>query len=108
MGTVGATSNPIIVAGLIETGRFDDQIRKLIDRGMADETIAWAVTDHLLQEAQNAFYGVWKSTGGNAGWVSFELDPLIEDTELNMAHADRVERYIELGRKMVGRSRKTE
>ncbi len=98
-GAVGATSNPIIVAGLIETGRFDDQIRKLIDRGMADETIAWAVTDQLVQEAQNAFYGVWKSTGGNAGWVSFELDPLIEDTELNMAHADRVERYIELGRK---------
>ena len=98
-GAVGATSNPIIVAGLIESGRFDGQIGKLIDQGKDDETIAWEVTDQLVRDAQTAFHPVWAKTGGNAGWVSFELDPLIEDTELNMPHSDRVERYIELGRK---------
>jgi len=98
-GAVGATSNPIIVAGLIATGRFDGQIRKLIDQGKDDETIAWEVTDQLVRDAQTAFHPVWVKTKGDAGWVSFELDPLIEDTELNMPHADRVARYIELGRK---------
>jgi len=98
-GAVGATSNPIIVAGLIQTGRFDDHIRKLIDQGKDDETIAWEVTDQLVRDAQTAFHPVWERTHGDAGWVSFELDPLIEDTELNMPHADRVERYIVLGRK---------
>ena len=98
-GAVGATSNPIIVAGLIESGRFDGQIRKLIDQGKDDETIAWEVTDQLVRDAQTAFHPVWERTKGDAGWVSFELDPLIEDTERNMPHRDRVERYIELGRK---------
>jgi len=98
-GAVGATSNPIIVAGLIDTGRFDSQIRKLIDQGKDDETIAWEVTDQLVRDAQKAFHGVWNRTLGDAGWVSFELDPLIEDIELDMPHRDRVERYIELGRK---------
>jgi transaldolase len=98
-GAVGATSNPIIVSGLIESGRFDDQIRKLIDQGKDDNTIAWDVTDNLVQEAQRAFHETWKKSNGDTGWVSFELDPLIEDVEANMPHAERVERYIELGRK---------
>jgi transaldolase len=98
-GAVGATSNPIIVSGLIESGRFDDRIRKLIDQGKDDNTIAWAVTDNLVQEAQRAFHETWKKSGGDTGWVSFELDPLIEDVEADMPHAERVERYIELGRK---------
>ncbi len=98
-GAVGATSNPIIVSGLIESGRFDGQIRKLIGEGKDDSTIAWEVTDNLVQEAQRSFHETWKKSGGDTGWVSFELDPLIEDVEANMPHAERVERYIELGRK---------
>lgn len=98
-GAVGATSNPIIVAGLIDSGRFDDRIAKLLGEGKDDVTIAWAVTDQLVNEAQQAFHSIWKSTKGNAGWVSFELDPLLEDPERNLAHNDRVEQYIELGRK---------
>jgi transaldolase len=98
-GAVGATSNPIIVSGLIESGRFDDQIRKLIDQGKDNNTIAWAVTDNLVQDAQRAFHDTWKKSSGDTGWVSFELDPLIEDVEASMPHADRVERYIVLGRK---------
>jgi transaldolase len=98
-GAVGATSNPIIVSGLIESGRFDDQLSKLLRSGKDDSEIAWALTDQLVSQAQQAFHPIWKQTGGNAGWVSFELDPLIEDVEANMPHADRVERYVELGRK---------
>lgn len=98
-GAVGATSNPIIVGGLIESGRFDQQLLELLKSGKDDSEIAWELTDQLVQQAQDAFLPTWKETKGNAGWVSFELDPLIEDTEANMPHAERVERYIELGRK---------
>jgi transaldolase len=98
-GAVGATSNPIIVAGLIESGRFDSQIQKLVETGRDDETIAWDLTDELVREAQSAFHPTWKKSHGDQGWVSFELDPLIEDIELNLPHQERVDRYIELGRK---------
>jgi transaldolase len=98
-GAVGATSNPIIIAGLIQSGRFDNRLTSLIASGMDDSQIAWALTDQLVSEAQEAFLPVWTRTKGDAGWVSFELDPLLEDPELNMPHADRVEGYIELGKK---------
>lgn len=97
-GAVGATSNPIIIGALIETGRFDEPLVKLISSGKSDSEIAWALTDQLVSDAQAAFMPVWKRTNGNAGWVSFELDPLIEDVESNLPHAERVERYIELGK----------
>ena len=98
-GAVGATSNPVIVADLIKTGRFDSEISKFIDEGHDDEAIAWALTDQLVSQAQMAFRDTWVQSGGNTGWVSFELDPLIEDPEANMPHADRVARYVELGKK---------
>jgi len=44
------------------------------------------------------FLPVWEETKGNDGYVSFELDPLIEDTQLNLPHAERVRRYVELGK----------
>ncbi len=98
-GAVGATSNPIIVAGLIKSGRFDEQLDSLLKSDRPDADIAWEITDQLVRQAQEAFLPVWEASGGNAGWVSFELDPLIEDPELNLPHADRVEQYIELGQK---------
>ena len=98
-GAVGATSNPIIIAGLIETGRFDEPLAKLIASGSDDADIAWELTDQLVRDAQTAFLPTWNRTNGNAGWVSFELDPLIEDSQVNLPHAERVERYVELGKK---------
>ncbi|QDV27083.1 transaldolase family protein [Aureliella helgolandensis] len=98
-GAVGATSNPIIISGLIESGRFDSQLAELLKSGKDDSEIAWELTDQLVRQAQQAFHSVWEKTRGDAGWVSFELDPLIEDLDANMPHADRVERYIELGKK---------
>ncbi len=98
-GAVGATSNPIIIAGLIESGRFDEALVKLVASGRDDSEIAWTLTDQLVSDAQAAFLPVWNRTNGNAGWVSFELDPLIEDPDLNLPHSERVERYVELGKR---------
>lgn len=99
MGATGATSNPIIVSNLIKTGRFDDQIQQLMSTGADDNTAAWQLTDQMVNDAQSVFQEVWDSTSGNDGYVSFELDPLLEDPELNMPHEQRVAKYIELGKK---------
>ncbi len=98
-GVTGATSNPIIVADLIKTGRFDDAIAECVQQGLNDDEIAWQVTDQLVSHAEQAFMPFFQNTRGNDGYVSFELDPLIEDVELNVPHAQRVERYITLGKK---------
>jgi transaldolase len=98
-GAVGATSNPIIIAGLIQSGRFDSDLATLMNSGNDDSEIAWALTDKLVSAAQAAFLPTWQQTAGNAGWVSFELDPLIEDPEANLPHAERVERYVQLGKR---------
>ncbi|MBL8793281.1 MAG: transaldolase [Planctomycetia bacterium] len=98
-GATGATSNPIIVSDLIKTGRFDDQIVKLIQQGLEDEPLAWQLTDSLVRHAQEVFLPVWESTKGNDGYVSFELDPILEDVNLNLPVAERTKRYIELGKK---------
>ena len=99
MGATGATSNPIIVADLIKTGRFDDSLNENLQRGMADEEIAWAMTDELVSDAQRQFESIWKKSDGNDGYVSFELDPLLEDVELNLPLGARIEKYIELAEK---------
>lgn len=98
-GATGATSNPIIISDLIKTGRFDAQLEKLAAGGFTDSELAWRMTDQLVQQAQEVFKPVWQETKGNNGYVSFELDPLLEDPNLNMAHAQRVEQYVELGKR---------
>ncbi len=98
-GATGATSNPIIVAGIIEKGQFDDAMTRLIRDGLKDEDLAWQLTDMLVRQAQSMFHPVWKETNGNNGYVSFELDPLLEDPASNIPQAERTKRYIELAKK---------
>jgi len=98
-GATGATSNPIIISELLKTGRFDGEIKELAAKGHTDEEIAWAMTDKLVQDAQDVFLPVWESTECDDGWVSFELDPLLEDPTRNLSAADKAESYIELGKK---------
>lgn len=97
-GVTGATSNPIIIAGLIESGRFDQTLATLAGENKTDEDLAWAMTDHLVKQAQERFHNVWEKTAGDDGWVSFELDPLLEDKDNPLSHDESVARYVELGK----------
>ena len=100
LGATGATSNPIIVSDIIKAGAFDERIAAMLREGKSDEVIAWALTDELVTAAQKAFMPVWEQTGGDDGYVSFELDPLLEDTAPGTPpHAERVRRYVELGKR---------
>ncbi len=98
-GATGATSNPIIIANLLASGRFDDRIARLVEEGLDDQQIAWQMTDFLVRDAQDVFLPVWQQTAGNDGYVSFEVDPLLEDPELDLPHQERVEQTIALARK---------
>ncbi|QDT46801.1 Transaldolase [Symmachiella dynata] len=98
-GATGATSNPIIVGDLIKTGRFDDRLATLMDEGFDDETVAWQVTNLLVKEAQEVFSDVHEKTRGNDGYVSFELDPLLEDVDCKLSTEERAAQYVELGKK---------
>lgn len=97
-GVTGCTSNPIIIAGIIDSGRFDDQINRFIEQGHDDESLTWAMTDYFVSEAQKEFEAVWAQSEGNDGWISFELDPLLEDTANPLSTAERTAKYIELGK----------
>ncbi len=99
LGATGATSNPVIVSDLIKTGRFDRRIEQLLSERLDDEAIAWRMTDELVRNAQDTFRSVWQDTGGNDGYVSFELDPLLEDPAARLSTRERQERYVTLGKK---------
>ncbi len=99
LGITGATSNPIIIADIIKTGQFDQRIGQLIERGLGDSDIAWTLDDELVKAAQQVFLPVWEQTKGNDGYVSFELDPLLEDVKAPIPTPEKVKRYIELAKK---------
>lgn len=96
-GATGATSNPIIVSDLLKSGRYDDHIAALAAGGMDDTAIAWQMTDYLVRAAQQVFLPTWLETQHNDGYVSFELDPLLEGPNAP-PHQQRVEQYIALGK----------
>jgi transaldolase len=98
-GATGATSNPIIISDLLKTGRFDAHMKAFFAAGHDDEAVAWAMTDKLVKDAQDVFADVWADTHGDDGWVSFELDPLLEDHAQPKDTAGRTAAYIELGKK---------
>jgi len=97
-GATGATSNPIIVSDLIKTGRFDQELTQYAKAGLDDEAIAWKLTDSLVRNAQAKFEPIWTKTAGDDGYVSFELDPLLEDPACKLSTAERSRKYIELAR----------
>jgi transaldolase len=99
LGATGATSNPIIVADLIKTGRFDEALARMMDENSDDADVAWGLTDQLVRRAQEVFLPIFLATRGDDGYVSFELDPLLEDPATGPPQAQRTQRYIELGRR---------
>jgi transaldolase len=97
-GATGATSNPIIVGDIIKTGRFDTDLTQFIRKGLKDDEIAWALTDRLVRQAQEVFLPVWEQTKGDNGFVSFELDPLLEDVSNTLSVEAKAREYIRLGK----------
>ncbi|NRA63535.1 MAG: transaldolase [Pseudobacteriovorax sp.] len=98
-GATGATSNPIIIANLIKTGRFDDQIKTFKSEGLNAHDATWAITNQMVTQAEEVFLPVFEKTAGNDGYVSFEVDPLLEDLKEGPEHGERVSSYVALAKK---------
>jgi len=98
LGATGATSNPVIISGIVEEGKCEAELERLSQSDLDDEAIAWQLTDQLVKEAQKVFRPVWDETKGNDGYVSFELDPLLEAVDCPLSIPERTVRYIELGK----------
>jgi transaldolase len=101
-GITGATSNPVIIADLIKACHCDEHIARLLHEGLDDEEIAWRLTDGLVRRTQEVFLPIWQATRGDDGYVSFELDPLLEDPDRNLPQSERTRRYVELGKRWSG------
>src|SRR5688572_4551805 len=99
LGITGATSNPIIISDIIKAGGLDEQISELLDRGTDDSAIAWELTDRLVRQAQDVFRPAWEQTKGNDGYVSFELDPLLEDVNNLPPKGEAVRQYVALAKR---------
>jgi len=98
-GATGATSNPIIISDLLESGHFDTEMEELLGQHESDEEVAWLMADRVVKSAQKVFFPVWEQTGGDNGYVSFELDPLLEDPDCRLSQQERAARYVELGKR---------
>lgn len=98
-GAVGATSNPAIIADIVKRGGLDATLERLLADGKDDEAIAWDLTDGLVRDAQEKLRSIHEQTKGNAGWVSFELDPLLEAPDAGLSLDAIRERYVELGKR---------
>jgi transaldolase len=99
-GASGATSNPIIISDLVKSGRYDSELAEFMRAAQGStQAAAWALTDRVVGSAQKSFLPVWELTGGDDGYVSFEVDPLIEDPAANIPHIERIARYVAEGTK---------
>ncbi|MCS7168831.1 MAG: transaldolase family protein [Gemmatales bacterium] len=94
-GITGATSNPVIIAEIIQSGQCDRELQDLLQKGDEGETVAWQLTDYLVAQAEQKFLPVWEKTGGEDGYVSFELDPLLEVSDSPLDLDARARRYVQ-------------
>ncbi len=97
LGATGATSNPIIISDLVKSGRYDEQLSALLQNGCSPGEAAWQLNDLVVANAEQVFEPTWQKSEGDDGYVSFEVDPLLEDPTADMPHPDRVARYLSEG-----------
>lgn len=97
-GLRGMTSNPTIFEKAIGAGNdYDDQLRQLVGSEKNSESLFWDLAIADIRQACDEFAGVYRSSGGNDGFVSLEVSPLLaRETQGTIAMAKdlwaRVER----------------
>ncbi|MGD0966690.1 MAG: bifunctional transaldolase/phosoglucose isomerase [Candidatus Aquilonibacter sp.] len=91
-GLRGMTSNPTIFEKAIGTGDdYDDQLRTLIGEETDADALFWDLAIADIRQACDAFRPVYDSSGGNDGFVSLEVSPLLaRDTQGTIANAKQL------------------
>src|SRR5947199_368027 len=88
-GLRGMTSNPTIFEKAIGSGNdYDEQLRSLIGTQHDASALFWDLAVADICSACDLFRPVYDSSGGNDGFVSIEVSPLIaHDTKATVAMA---------------------
>ncbi len=86
-GLRGMTSNPTIFEKAIGAGTdYDEQLSTLIGTDQSADSLFWDLAIQDIQSACDAFKSVFESSGGNDGFVSLEVSPLLaHDTQGTIA-----------------------
>ena len=102
-GLRGMTSNPTIFEKAIGAGDdYDAQLKTLIDREANAEDLFWELAVDDIRNACDAFKGVYDSSGGNDGFVSLEVSPLLaRDTKGTIAMAQELWKRVDRPNLMV-------
>ena len=89
LSVTGLTSNPTIFDHAMKHGSaYDEGIRKLAQKGLADEKLFFELALEDLTRAADLFRPVHERTAGVDGWVSLEVSPrLAYDTNSTLAEA---------------------
>src|SRR5580698_1502228 len=102
-GLRGMTSNPTIFEKAIGAGNdYDEQLSKLIGTELNAEKLFWDLAVDDIQHACDAFAKVFTSSGGNDGFVSLEVSPLLaHDTQGTIAMAKQLWKRVDRPNLMV-------
>jgi transaldolase/glucose-6-phosphate isomerase len=77
-GLRGMTSNPTIFEKAIGAGSdYDEQLGRLVGSEKSADALFWDLAIQDIQSACDAFASVFESSGGNDGFVSLEVSPLL-------------------------------
>ncbi len=85
----GVTSNPTIFMNAITKSQdYDASLMPLIERGLSDEEIFFALAIEDIQEATDLFLPLYEESHGGDGYVSLEVSPyLAHETDKTLAQA---------------------
>src|ERR1700678_903230 len=88
-GLRGMTSNPTIFEKAIGAGSdYDEQLGRLVGTEKSADALFWDLAIQDIQSACDEFKVVFDSSGGNDGFVSLEVSPLLaHDTQGTIAMA---------------------
>ena len=91
-GVRGATSNPTIFEQAIgKSDAYDDAIAQLAAKGRDNVAIYETLAIADIQQACDQFRPIYEMSGGNDGFVSMEVSPLLaNDTAGTIAEAQRL------------------
>ena len=102
-GLRGMTSNPTIFEKAIGAGDdYDAQLRILTGKQHRPEDLFWDLAVQDIQSACDAFANVYATSGGNDGFVSLEVSPLLaHDTDGTIAMAKQLWKRVDRPNLMV-------
>ncbi len=88
-GVRGQTSNPSIFQAAITKGEiYSEAISEMAKKGMTAEEIVWEIMVNDVRTACDVFMDLYKSSKGEDGFVSLELDPTqARNTEASLKQA---------------------